>query len=52
MAMPGKKHARAVAKIKKRQRSRNKRTKKEKTPKPLILKPARSKRGVKSTKKK
>jgi len=47
MAMPGKKHARAVSAIKKRQRSRNKRTKKEKTPKPLILMPARAKRALK-----
>jgi len=33
--MPGKSHARAVAKIKKRQRARNTRTKKSKTPKEI-----------------
>lgn len=35
MAMPGRKHARAVAKIKKRQRSRNTRTKNKKVPSAL-----------------
>jgi len=48
MAMPGKKHARAVAKIKKTQRNKNKRTKKEKTPPKLkLLTPARATRAKK-----
>lgn len=50
MAMPGKKHARAVNAIKKRQRSRNKRTKKEKATNPKLT-PARAKRASKAKKK-